>query len=265
MQQVILTFMFRPFLILLCSIALTVPSVSQEKKKADKKNPPSVLYSIPLVAQPGAKQKLALRGKGLASVKEVKIIGVDGAKVNAVSGKAAGVPNNYPPERIGDSEVNFELELPKVIKTGEVKLIAVSPDGESSPHTLLIRDDLPVTVEKEPNDGFDQAQMIMIPCAIEGTIKGERDVDVFKFAGKKGDKLHFEIEAARYGSPLDAILTLYDADRRVIDCANDSTGRPDPTLNVTLPKDGSYYLSLIDANDLGGANFGYRLIVRSQK
>jgi hypothetical protein len=214
------------------------------------------------VVKTEVKQKLALRGKGLSDVKEIEVVGVKDAKVKVLGGKAVAVPNSYPGDRVGDSEVSFELELPKEVKPGEVKLIAVGPGGKSAPYTLLLRDELPAVDEKEPNDGFEQAQTITVPSAIEGTIKGERDVDVFKFEGKKGDKLRIEIQAARYGSPLDAMLTLYNAGRRIIDSASETTGNPDPILNVTLPKDGVYYVGVIDANDLGGANYGYRLIIR---
>ena len=33
-------------------------------------------------------------------------------------------------------------------------------------------------------------------------------------------------------------------------------------MTATLPRDGVYFLSLIDAHDLGGPTFGYRLVVR---
>src|SRR5206468_487094 len=102
-----------------------------------------------------------------------------------------------------------------------------------------------------------------VPCAVEGTIKNERDVDVFKIEGKKGDKLRIEVQANRFGSPVDAMLTLHDANRRIVDSADTGTN-PDPILVVTLPKDGTYFLSVIDAHDLGGANFGYRLIVKRE-
>ena len=51
----------------------------------------------------------------------------------------------------------------------------------------------------------------------------------------------------------------------MIDSANETAGMPDPILTVTLPRDGAYYLGVIDANDLGGSNFGYRLLVRKEK
>jgi hypothetical protein len=257
--------MFRQFIILICIAPLAPTSTLQDKKQSEKKELPKVLYSVPLVVKTDAKQKLIIRGKGLATVKEFKVVGIDGAKVTSSGGKMVTVPNNFPAGRYGDSEVELELHLPKEAKPGDVKLVAIGPGGESNPYILLLRDELPAVLENEPNDGFDQAQEIPVPSAVEGTIKGEKDVDVFKFEGKKGDKLRIEIQAARFGSPLDAGLTLYDSGRRIIDSAGDRSDNPDPFLDVSLPKDGVYYLSVIDANDLGGPNFGYRLLVRSRK
>ncbi len=259
--------MSRLLILLALPIALAAPATSQDKKEPDKKKdpPPKVLYAVPLVAKLGEKQKLALRGKGLAAVKDVKVAGADEAKVKVLGAKAVGVPANFPGDRVGDSEVEIELELPKDAKPGAVKLTAVGPGGDSNAYTLLVRDELPAVAEKEPNDGFDQAQKVAVPAAIEGTIKNERDVDVFKFEGKKGDKVRIEVQAARFGSPLDALVVLYDANRAVVDSADDTDGTPDPVLKVALPKDGVYYISVIDAHDLGGANFGYRLVVRPEK
>ena len=253
---------------LLCLVIISLASTtsSQDKKPADpKKEPaPKVLYAMPLVAKPGEKQKLVLRGKNLATVKEVKVTGADGAKLKVLGAKAVGVPNNYPGERVGDSEVELELELPKDAKPGAVKLTAVNGGGDSNAYTLLVRDELPAVAEKEENGGFDTAQAVVLPCAVEGTIKSERDVDTFKFEGKKGTKVRIEVQAARFGSPVDGFLTLYDADRKVVDSADDVNGSADPILTVTLPKDGTYFVALIDAHDLGGANFGYRLVVKAE-
>jgi hypothetical protein len=257
--------MLRQLIFLFCLSLLTSSAVSQDKKQPDKKDMPRIKYSIPLVVKTGEKQKLTLRGKGLAAVKEVRVEGIEKSTVKVLGGKAVGVSNTYPVDRVGDSEVELELDLPKDSKPGELKLVALGAGGESTPYTLLLRDGIPAVVEKEPNDGFEQAQAVQVPSAIEGTIKTEKDVDVYKFVGKKGDKLRIEVQAARYGSPLDAMLTFYDADRRVIDSASDSSGLPDPILNATLTKDGEYYVSVIDTNDLGGSNYGYRLVVTREK
>ncbi|HJZ56696.1 MAG TPA: PPC domain-containing protein [Gemmataceae bacterium] len=251
--------MFRPVAFLIgAAVLASAPAASQDKKQPKKEQPPKVLYAVPLVVKPGEKQKLALRGKNLDAVKEVKVVGADDAQVKVLGAKKVPVPNNYPAERVGDSEIEIELELPKDAKPGEVTLTA----GDSEPYKLLLRDDLPAVAEKEENGGFDTAQPVSIPCAIEGTIKAERDVDVFRFDGKKGDTLRIEVQAARYGSPVDPLVTLHDADRRLLAAADDSEKSADPVLTVTLPRAGPYFLSVIDANDLGGPNFGYRVVVK---
>lgn len=254
------------FLLLLVPLGFCAPLVvSQDKKPDPKKEPvPKVLYAVPLVAKPGEKQKLTLRGKNLASVKEVKVSGAEGAKLKVLGAKAAGVPNNHPGERVGDSEVEIELELPKGAKPGEVKLTAVNAGGDSNAYTLLLRDNLPVVAEKEENGAFASAQPLALPCAVEGTIKGTHDVDVFKVELKKGAKVRAEVQAARFGSPLDGFLTVCDANRNILGSADDVNGSADPVLTFAAPRDGTYYLSLIDAHDLGGPNFGYRLVVKPE-
>src|SRR5262245_50587573 len=102
--------MFRLSLLLVLPLALAPSATSQDKKEPDKKKdpPPKVLYAVPLVAKPGEKQKLALRGKGLAAVKEVTVTGADGAVAKVGSAKAVAVPGNAPVDRVGDSEVELE-------------------------------------------------------------------------------------------------------------------------------------------------------------
>jgi hypothetical protein len=254
-----------PRIAFLLLLSLAISASAQEKK--EKKEPaPKVLYAMPLVVKPGAKQKLALRGKGLAAVKDVTITGAEGAVVKVLGAKAVAVANNHPAERVGDSEVEIELDLPKDAKPGAVKLTVVGLGGESNAYGLFIRDSLPVNEDKEPNDGFNQAQVLSVPAAVEGTIRGERDVDVFRFEGNKGDRVRIVIEASRFGSPLDAIVTLHDSQRAILASSDDIAGatHSDPEFVLALPNDGTYYISLIDAHDHGGASFGYRVVVRTE-
>jgi hypothetical protein len=256
MSRFILLFTFAPLL-------ASAPAAAQKKEPDKKKDaPPKVLYATPLVATPGAKQKLTLRGKLLDGVKEVTVSSADGATVKVLGAKKAAVPNNFPAERIGDSEVEVELDLPKDAKPGAA-LVAVGPGGPSEPYKMLVpADGIAATAEKEPNDGYATAQPITLPAAVVGTIHTERNPDVFRFDGKAGQKVRAEVTAARHGSPLDGLLTLVDAAGRTVAAADDSAGSPDPILTAMLPRDGVYYLSLIDAHDLGGPAFGYRLVVR---
>jgi hypothetical protein len=216
---------------------------------------------VPLVVAPGFKGKLLLRGQHLDTV--TRIQSNVNAKLVGKPKKAAG-PQGYPAERVGDSEAEVELDVPKNFTAGHVELTATSPKGQSPPLRLAVNA-APAIAEKEPNDSFAQAQELRLPATVRAKIERVRDVDVFRFSGRAGDRVRVEVLAARFGSPLDALVTVYDADRRVLDSADDRKGEPDPVLTVTLPRDGIYYVSVIDAHDTGGPLFPYRLRVKVEK
>src|SRR5207244_3159492 len=110
---------------------------------------------------------------------------------------------------------------------------------------------------------FKSAQAIALPIVIEGTIQRQTDVDVFRFEGKKGQKVFAEVLASRHGSPLDAMLTLHDAKGQQLAFNDDfAPEHRDAKIKLTLPADGVYYLSLIDAHDMGSNLHVYRLVVK---
>jgi len=244
---------------LLLILLLSPILFAQDKKPPAKKEPPRVQYPMPLAVAPGTKGKVILRGQKLDTVTEVKA-SAGTVKLVGKTGRKAGVPNNYPAGKLGDTEVEFELELPKDFAGESVELVAVSPGGSSEPYKLTVtKGDV---AEKEPNDGFAQAQPLALPATVAGTIRQAKDTDVFQFTGKAGQTVTVEVIAAKLGAPTDALISLYDADRRVLGLADDTDGHPDPMLSVKLPKDGIYFVSVLEANDLGGPQFGYRLRIK---
>jgi hypothetical protein len=238
-----------------------LPSAAQDKKKPAPKSEPRVLFAIPLGAAPGKTSKLTLRGNGLDNAKDVKILDGKGS-VKILSKGKAGVPDKNP-DKVGDTQIEIELKLNDKLTGDSVSLVVVTPNGETKPHAVLIEMVLPVIAEKEPNDGFRSAQAVTLPIVIEGAIGRPKDVDLFRFEGKKGQKLHAEVLASRHGSPLDALLTLYDAKGEPV-AANDDFVKDhrDAKIEATLSADGAYYLSLIDAHDTGSALHVYRLVVK---
>lgn len=254
--------MVRRLPLLAAILAAAAPVIAQDKKLPEKKvPPPKLLYTVPLVVKAGEKQRLTLRGMNLVGATEVKVGGASSAKVKFLATRAVAVPNSYPADRVGDSEIEIDLELPKDAKPGTTTLSVISPGGSSEDRTILLRGAVPATVEKEPNDGLDTAQVVTVPVAIEGTIQRELDPDVYRFRGEKGDRLQIEVRAALFGSPLDAMLVLHDSRRGILASADDTGTSPDPVLSITLPADGDFYLSVIDAHNLGGSNFAYQLVV----
>ncbi len=249
---------------ILSVIALSLTVSSQEKNKPEPpKDVPKPFFPTTQVVPPGKKTRVMIRGQKLDTVIEAKL---SEAKIPVKllgKGRKSAPPNNFPPDKFGDTEVDVELDVPKDIPTASVELTLVGPGGPGSPLKLLV--DQPGIAEKEPNNGFDQAQEIPVPAKLDGRIERNQDVDVFRITGKAGEKIHIEVQAASLGSPADLALTVYDADRRVLDSCDDVDGQPDPVLTVTLPRDGVYFLSLSESHDLGNGWFGYRLLVTKPK
>ena len=226
-----------------------------QPKKPDPRNAPQVLVALPLGIAPGASGKITLRGLRLDNASEVRLPGGKGTLKLVRKGKVA-VPNMQKPEKVGDSEVQIDLTLPADTPEGPLAVEVVSPGGTAT-HSLLITRN--VLAEKEPNDGYRQAQALTLPAIVEGVLAAPQDVDVFRFDGKAGQKIVAEVLAARHGSPLDAILTLVDSKGAIL-ATKDAPLGADPKIEFTLPRDGVYYISLIDAHDQGGPSHVYRLV-----
>lgn len=237
------------------------PGPAQDGKKKEEKKGPRVLVALPLGVPAGQETRVVLRGAGLENATEVRVEG-DRGKARVVAKGKAPVPDKNP-ERVGDTQVEVLLTVDPKLVEGPVNLVVVTPEGQTPPHGVLVETRLPVVAEKEPNDGFRQAQPVPLPAVVEGRVERPRDVDVFRVEGRAGQKLVAEVRADRHGSPLDAVLTLYGPAGQELASNDDGAGAGrDSRLEAVLPADGVYYLALIDAHDTGSAVHAYRLVVR---
>jgi hypothetical protein len=242
-------------------VSLPSPLAGQEKK-ADPKDQPRPLYAMPLGVPAGTTTKVLVRGLKLDTTTAVKAVEPN-VTVKLLRKEKVGVPNQADPNRYGDTQVELEITVPKDFTADAVSVVLTTPAGASAPHRLQV-DATPVVAEKEPNNGFRQAQPIQLGQTVQGKIDGALDVDVYRFDGNKGQRVVIEIMAARLGSPLDSVLTMYDADGRIVASNDDFDGGPDSRLEVTLPRDGVYFVSVLDAHDQGGPTHVYRLQLRGQ-
>ena len=215
-------------------------------------------YVLPLAVAPGFAGKVTVRGYGLDTATGVTADGGVAVKILGKPRKAAP-PQNVPPELSGDAEVDVELTVPKDFASPHVTLKVGTADAVK---LLVVRG---LVAEREPNDGFATGQLLVLPVTLQGTIEKPRDVDVYRFVGRKGQCWAFAVTARKLGSPVDALLTLYDDRRRVVESCDDNGTDADPSFTVTLPRDGVYYLSVIDSHDQGGGIFPYVMSVTPAK
>jgi len=148
-----------------------------------------------------------------------------------------------------------------------IRPVSVRKDNWVSNVMPFAVDTLPECLEKEPNNQPNSAQRVTLPIIINGRIDSPGDADVFCFDGKAGQTVVAEVMARRLNSPLDSILKLTDASGKPIASNDDhvdkgsglNTHHADSYLSVTLPADGTYYLSLRDTQTKGGPEYAYRL------
>ncbi len=251
--------------VLLLVVAVLLGSLAagaQDDKKAPPDPKPRISMALPLAVSPGGTVKVTLRGLNLDQATEVKA--PEGVTVAIKSKGKAEIPKETDPAVYGDTKVDLEIKLPAEFAGDKLDLVAVNPKGETTPYALKVLPKDKLIAEKEPNGGFAQAQAVEAGQTIQGAISQAMDVDVYKIAGKKGETWTFEVEAQKRGSVLDPLMTMHDAAGHIVASADDTETSRDPALKVTLPKDGAYTITIIDAHNAGGGTHPYLLNIRRE-
>jgi len=118
----------------------------------------------------------------------------------------------------------------------------------------------------QPNQELAQAQPVTLPTVLAGTIETEADLDLFRFAARKGQKLSFRAAARAGWSAIDPYLRILNEQGAVVAEADDSTFQrvqsADAWLeNWNVPADGNYILEIRDLHLRGGPQFTYAVEV----
>lgn len=253
-------------LLLAACLGVTAPSRGAPKPAKTSTNAPAiptVTVIQPLFVTPGAAIQLVLRGQELTNVTSIQFSPGHPSLQAAIQQRRKLEPGkNADAAKLGDTQLEARVGIPEDITPGTHRITVTSPAGTSVARPWRVLAAREVTPEQEPNGGFAQAQSLTGVRTLAGTIQEAADVDVFRLRGRKGDQLEIEVWAARGASALDPVITLLNAQGRVLAMADDTAESRDPVLRTTLPADGDYLLSLVDAYDRGGAGYGYLLSVR---
>lgn len=231
-----------------------------QNKKDDQKDKPAVKLALPLAVAAGATTKVTIRGVKLDEASEVKA-NADKTQVKLLGKGKAVVPSMVDAGAVGETQVEIELTLAEEMAPGDLTLTVVTPVG-SAPVVLPVIAKKTLIEAKEPNEGFAQAQPIAEEKLLVGVIEKPKDVDVFRVHVQAGQKLIAEVHAARQGSPLDAVVTVYNDRGQIVAGNDDQKGSRDSRLEYAVSTGGTYYLSLVDAHDLGSSLHAYRLTLR---
>ena len=166
-------------------------------------------------------------------------------KTRDVGGRKEPIPNT------------FSVTIGANVPSGVYELYAGGLFGLSNPRTFVVGSQSEAR-EVEPNNDLDRANPLPLNSVVNGTINGETDVDVFRFAGKKGQRFVAFCRAVDIDSRLSPVLELTDESGRRLGYARQEV-RHDPLVDAVLPADGTYFLKVRDFLYRGGPEYGYRL------
>jgi hypothetical protein len=200
------------------------------------------------------------------TVADLQLFGLDLAQLAGRGSDWYMLENEVPQAR---------YEVAPDVPPGPREFRLATPGGISNPVMLEVLD-VPEVREVEPNDDAPRAQRLPVPGVAHGQIYGGKanpkgEVDLWRFAAKKGQKLRLSIRARAAGSLLDALLTVRECvsvrrprgapptTGKKLARADDTETSRDPTLEFDPPADGDYLTEVTDLNGEGGLGYVYML------
>ncbi len=155
------------------------------------------------------------------------------------------------------------LEIVRKARSSAVVRLRVSPLCPLGTHPFRLRTDrgitnlktfhvgpLPEIAERAPNDSPEQAHEIPLGVTVNGTL-GREDIDWFAVKVPAGATAVLEVQGNRLGIDFDPRVTIYDAEHRQVQRADDSAfGRMDPICqldNSAGADPATYFVELDDA------------------
>lgn len=115
--------------------------------------------------------------------------------------------------------------------------------------------DLPVVIESQ----LAADRTLTLPVAVSGVIAPE-GTDTYLINATKSQQLSFFVQARRYGSQLDPVLSIQDKDGKQLKEADDINGEnPDAELTFAIPADGQYRIVVSDRYQHASERFFYVL------
>jgi hypothetical protein len=223
---------------------------------------PSINSASTDVIVVGKITEITLMGENIGDGKQIVVVGEPGVKVELpkpTTQPATTQPSTKPVEaaKINPKELKVIATVTADASRGPREIRLVTPNGITRPFLLYV-EDFAAVAEKEPNNSIAEAQKVALPAIIVGSIHQPTESDYFKFEARKGQRLIFEVIAARNGSKLDSTLGLFTLEGREVAHDEDTNG-PDSLIDYTVPADGQYVLAIRDLRYQGGGDFTYRI------
>ncbi len=202
---------------------------------------PELVRAAPRGLQRGVETRIKLVGSNLVALTRLKLH----------NAKLTGELLRDPEPKA--SEVWIKVTAAADLPRGPYEVSVEAPGGESGRLKLHV-DDLPQVVGTTPKTNL----FVTPPVNVWGTFDPPGETDAIEFEAKAGQTLVFDLAGKALGSKANAVLTLADANGRVLASNNDFDGN-DPLVAYAFRADGRYTIRVGELTLGGSADHFYRL------
>ena len=129
--------------------------------------------------------------------------------------------------------------------------------GAVDPIPLMV-DALPVVSDAGDNQHADTAQLLSVPCCVDG-VAGGPTADWFRFHALAGQRLAFEVLTQSLSSAMDPVLILRDSLGRQLAMADDDAIGPECRFEHVFASEGDYTLELRESRHAAGGRYHLRV------
>lgn len=153
---------------------------------------------------------------------------------------------------------------------GNSALVHLRVRGDAKPGPHVVRWDSrgmsnPATLLVDATPAHKAGTDLTIPVSITGTAR-YRQPERFPFQAEAGQTLVFEVKAQRFGSPVDSLLRILDAQGKVIAFNDDANiageaFNKDSRIRHKFEKAGRYTVEMRNLSAVTGENYPYQLLV----
>ncbi|QDU97173.1 hypothetical protein [Lignipirellula cremea] len=163
-------------------------------------NRPHIDFIFPPSGLPGSNNEYTIYGRNLPGGKPSPDFDLEGLPLEMITAKIQ-IPDDP------DTEIAGRLAPHSAGLFQSVLHRVDSPEGASNGVSVAAAL-APLSLEKEPNDGSDAAQMIQVPCEFVGQFYPRSDSDWIQFEAKKGEVYNIEVYSHRLGLDVDPYMMI---------------------------------------------------------
>lgn len=229
---------------------------------------PQVVRFQPGVIRRGEKTVLSVHGTGLETIKSLDFshanIRWNILPPEVEEKKNTGAGNRPPanPVRMAAQGAvgvrRVEISVPSNMGSDWCDVRIVTNGGASNTRRLMISDG-PALEEEEPNNEPETALELSPGAVASGYLNGSNDVDYFKIAGRKGERMVAWLGTTSADSRLPGALEVYDSAGKLLVSARDRANE-DAWAEVVLPANGTYFLRIFSFGYVQGGPDSFYLL-----